>query len=751
MKKILSICFLWAISCALWGQTRSGYGGDFNPNSPDNPKEPGLTLKYDFKVTAEKGGYVNCDPSGSQFTAGTNIYLNANPNTGYQFKCWMEKDSVISTSQWHYYTMPARDVELKAVFVFQPQVPNNPEVIPLDYRVTVEASPSYAGNVDCSREEVKVGSYTYVSASPYSGYKFAGWMLDGKQVSTDSYYHFEMESRNMHFIAMFEFNPDVPGNPSNNPNGSATYLLKYTIDGQVCHTEQLPEGAPITAIATPEKKGYTFSGWSAFPTVMPAHEVVISGSFIPNKYHVTYKVDGAVIHEEDVDYGTKLTPPEGEKKEGYTLTWTNLPDAMPDYDLVVEGTYVANVYSLTYIVDAQVYKNYEVVFATEITPEQEPVKEGHTFSGWDDVPKTMPAKDVVVTGTFSVNSYTITYMVDGKEYAKDTVAYGSEIVLPETPTKEGYTFSGWNDVPKTMPAKDVVVTGTFSVNSYTITYMVDGKEYAKDTVAYGSEIVLPETPTKEGYTFSGWNDVPKTMPAKDVVVTGSFSVNSYTITYMVDGERYKSIVVEYGATIMPEEAPVKEGHTFSGWSEIPETMPAEDLTVTGSFTINMYLVVFKIGDEVISSDSLPYGSPIVVPGAPEKEGHTFSGWGEVLQYVPAYDVTFVGSYTVNVYKVYYYVGEELVHTEEVAYGAAMPSYEYEPGNGDVFNGWDGEQYDTMPAHDVVYIANITSSISFLQSSDRKLVVYDLNGRRIHNLNGIKSGLYIVNGKRVLLK
>ena len=222
MKKILSICFLWAISCALWGQTRSGYGGDFNPNSPDNPKEPGLTLKYDFKVTAEKGGYVNCDPSGAQFTAGTNIYLNANPNTGYQFKCWMEKDSVISTSQWHYYTMPARDVELKAVFVFQPQVPNNPEVIPLDYRVTVEASPSYAGNVDCSREEVKVGSYAYVSAYPYIGYKFAGWMLDGKLVSTDSYYHFEMESRNMHFIAMFEFNPDVPGNPSNNPNGSAT-------------------------------------------------------------------------------------------------------------------------------------------------------------------------------------------------------------------------------------------------------------------------------------------------------------------------------------------------------------------------------------------------------------------------------------------------------------------------------------------------------------------------------------------------
>ena len=677
------------MSIALWGQTY-GYGGDFNPDSPDNPKEPSATYKYDLKLTTDGGGYVNSSPSGTQFVAGTEIYLNANPNTGYKFRCWMQGDSVISVSQWHYYTMPAKDVEIRAIFAFEPEVPDNPNAVALKYRVTVEASPSYAGYVNCSSEKVSVGDYAYVSASCNSGYQFKGWMLDGKKVSESSYYNFPMESRNMHFIALFEFNPDAPGNPSNNPNNEQTYTIKYTIDGQVCHTEALPAGAAITAIAEPTKKGHSFSGWQNLPTLMPASDVVVTGTFTPNTYHITYKIEGVVVHEEDVLYGSALTPPFGEAREGYTLTWIDLPATMPDYDVVVEAVYTLNKYKLTYIVDGEVYKSYDVDYASVITPEAAPAKEGYTFSGWNDVPKTMPAKDVVVTGSFSINSYTITYMVDGKEYAKDTVAYGSEIVLPETPTKEGYTFSGWNDVPKTMPAKDVVVTGTFSVNSYIITYMVDGKEYAKDTVAYGSEIVLPETPTKEGYTFSGWNDVPKTMPAKDVVVTGSF-------------------------------------------------------------TINMYLVVFKIGDEVISSDSLPYGSPIAVPGAPEKEGHTFSGWGEVLQYVPAYDVTFVGSYTVNVYKVYYYVGEELVHTEEVAYGAAMPSYEYEPGNGDVFNGWDGEQYDTMPAHDVVYIANITSSISFLQSSDRKLVVYDLNGRRIHNLNGIKSGLYIVNGKRVLLK
>ena len=74
------------------------------------------------------------------------------------------------------------------------------------------------------------------------------------------------------------------------------------------------------------------------------------------------------------------------------------------------------------------------------------------------------------------------------------------------------------------------------------------------------------------------------MPAADVVVMGSFTINSYTLTYKVDGEVYKSYDVEYGAAITPEPEPTKEGYTFSGWSEIPETMPAHNVTVTGSFT-----------------------------------------------------------------------------------------------------------------------------------------------------------------------
>ena len=101
---------------------------------------------------------------------------------------------------------------------------------------------------------------------------------------------------------------------------------------------------------------------------------------------------------------------------------------------------------------------------------------------------------------------------------------------------------------------------------YTITYYVDGKVYKTYEVEEGSDITPEPAPTKEGYTFSGWTYIPPTMPAADVVVMGTFSINSYTLTYMVDGEEYKSYDVEYNATITPEPEPIKVGYTFSGWS-----------------------------------------------------------------------------------------------------------------------------------------------------------------------------------------
>ena len=364
------------------------------------------------------------------------------------------------------------------------------------------------------------------------------------------------------------------------------YKLIYKVGDEVYKSYDVEYGSTITPETEPAKEGYTFSGWSTIPKTMPAKDVTIIGTFSINKYKLTYKVDGEVYKTFDVEFGTAITPEIEPTKEGYSFSgWSTIPETMPAHDVTVTGSFSKGQYKLIYVVDEQTYKTISYDFGDAITPEPAPEKDGYSFSGWSEIPETMPAKDVTVTGTFTINKYKLTYQVDGEVYKTIDVEYGASITPETEPTKEGYTFSGWSNIPATMPAKDVTVSGTFSINKYKLTYEVDGKVYKTYDVEYGATITPEEEPTKEGYTFSGWSEIPAKMPAKDVTITGSFSVNKYKLTYMVDGEVYKTYDVEYGATITPEEEPTKEGHTFSGWSEIPETMPAHDVTVSGTFTL----------------------------------------------------------------------------------------------------------------------------------------------------------------------
>ena len=118
--------------------------------------------------------------------------------------------------------------------------------------------------------------------------------------------------------------------------------------------------------------------------------------------------------------------------------------------------------------------------------------------------------------------------------------------------------------------------------SYTLTYYVDGFIYKSFTIKEGETITPEPNPEKEGYTFSGWKGLPETMPAHDVTVNGTFSVNSYTLTYMIDEVVYKQVAYEYGATIKPEPQPEGDYVSFE-WVGVPETMPAHDVTVTAVY------------------------------------------------------------------------------------------------------------------------------------------------------------------------
>ena len=149
----------------------------------------------------------------------------------------------------------------------------------------------------------------------------------------------------------------------------------------------------------------------------------------------------------------------------------------------------------------------------------------------------MPAHDVTVTGSFVINSYSLKYIVDGEDYKTVVLEYGAAIVPEDSPAKEGYTFGGWSDIPETMPAHDVIVTGDFSINIHKVTWKIDGEIIAETEVEYDGIIVEPEVPVKDGYEFEGWEDIPQTMPDHDITINGKYKLLSVIARIMADNDR----------------------------------------------------------------------------------------------------------------------------------------------------------------------------------------------------------------------
>ena len=163
---------------------------------------------------------------------------------------------------------------------------------------------------------------------------------------------------------------------------------------------------------------------------------------------------------------------------------------------------------------------------------------GHTQVGWATVDggENVYGLDAVYTQNealtlypvWNTNKYTITFDTNGgSEIAPITQDYGTQITAPADPTREGYTFIGWDKaIPATMPAENVTVTAQWEINRYTVTFdTAGGSEIAPITQDYGTAIAAPADPTREGYTFIGWDKaIPATMPAENVTVTAQWQL-----------------------------------------------------------------------------------------------------------------------------------------------------------------------------------------------------------------------------------
>ena len=287
-------------------------------------------------------------------------------------------------------------------------------------------------------------------------------------------------------------------------------------------------------------------------------------------------------------------------------------------------------------------------YGTEITTPDNPTRKGYTFKGWDkEIPETMPAENITVKAQWEINQYTITFDTNGgSEIAPITQDYGTEITAPDNPTRKGYTFKGWDkEIPETMPAENITVKAQWEINQYTITFDTNGgSEIAPITQDYGTEITAPDNPTRKGYTFKGWDkEIPETMPAENITVKAQWEINQYTITFDTNGgSEIAPITQDYGTEITAPDNPTRKGYTFKGWDkEIPETMPAENITVKAQWEINQYTITFDTnGGSEIAPITQDYGTEITAPDNPTRKGYTFKGWDkEIPETMPAENIT----------------------------------------------------------------------------------------------------------------
>ena len=210
---------------------------------------------------------------------------------------------------------------------------------------------------------------------------------------------------------------------------------------------------------------------------------------------------------------------------------------------------------------------------------------------------SVPADVTELTAQWTAPTYAVTLNTNGGTINSGNVTgytYGVGATLPTDVTRTGYTFKGWYDNENLTGSPVTAIGGAemgnkeywakWEINQYTITFDTNGgSEIAPITQDYGTEITAPDNPTRKGYTFKGWDkEIPETMPAENITVKAQWEINQYTITFDTNGgSEIAPITQDYGTEITAPDNPTRKGYTFKGWDkEIPETMPAENITIT---------------------------------------------------------------------------------------------------------------------------------------------------------------------------
>jgi len=546
-----------------------------------------------------------------------------------------------------------------------------------------------------------------------------------------------------------------------------TYTVNFVIDGTTI-SENYTFGADIEIPDETQtvKEGWTFKYWTDAQgnEVEPAatmEDIGANGASITyiayfeiNSYKATFISEGTTVEEKSYNYGAAVNKPATDpSKTGYTFKGWKAADGTvygAEQALPVMGkanvTYTAyfeiNSYKATFISEGTTVEEKSYNYGAAVNkPATDPSKTGYTFVAWvgadgteydkDTALPAMGTEPVTYTAKFSINSYKATFTSEGTPIETKSYEYSEQVNKPSTnPSKEGYTFKGWQAADGTvygtdqalpvMGTADVNYTAYFEINSYNVTWVFDnGSKDQVDTYEYNKAVTMAAKPSKTGHTFAGWKysetgeifadgaAVPA-MIAKDVTYTAQWNIDSYKVTFIVDNVEHDSKTYAYNSAVAKPEEPVKTGYDFKGWKAADGTlygaddalpaMGTDNVTYTAEFEINQYVITFDAGDgKFVLIEGTPsiytikqdYNTMATKPSDPAQTGYTFKGWTAIeggqeadiiavpaTWYIGAEDVDYYAVWAINTYTVTYLDADgEVAYTKDLDYGTKIQAPE----------------------------------------------------------------------------
>ena len=296
-------------------------------------------------------------------------------------------------------------------------------------------------------------------------------------------------------------------------------------------------------------------------------------------------------------------------------------------------------------------------------PSYTPAKTGHTFKGWYTAATGGSLySSVSVTSArtfyaqFNPNVYKVNWDLGDGRTESTNQTYGTALTLPATPTRAGYTFAGWYTA--STGGSQVTSSTTYTTagsttyyarwtsKSYIITWDLSDGRTETTSQTYGAKLILPDEPSRSGYTFAGWY----TSSAGGSQVTSSttyttagsttyyarWTGDAYTITWDMGDGKTETTQQVYGTNLTLPIVPTKVGHTFMGWY----TAKTGGIQVTGNtiyqtqgsstyyarWEARSYAITWDLGDGKTETTQQTYGEPLKLPADPAKDEYTFAGW-----------------------------------------------------------------------------------------------------------------------------